>query len=129
MSSILGVDLGLKRIGVALFREGISIPLKPIIRKNRNQAANELRELISEYRAEKLVFGVPSGKSGEEMKRRIEYFISLLEFNGEIFYVDEDFSSVEALEATKGIFRDKKRGKIDSISAKIILDRWAEAKL
>jgi len=124
----LGVDLGLKRVGVALFRENISIPLEPIIRKNRNQAANELRGLISEYGAEKLVFGVPQGSSGEEMRRRIEHFVSLLEFGGEIFYIDEDFSSMEALEATKGVFRDKKSGKIDSISAKIILDRWAEAK-
>jgi len=128
VSTVLGVDLGLKRVGVALFRENISIPLEPIIRKNRNQAANELRGLISEYGAEKLVFGVPQGSSGEEMRRRIEHFVSLLEFGGEIFYIDEDFSSIEALEATKGVFRDKKSGKIDSISAKIILDRWAEAK-
>ena len=128
MNAVLGVDLGLKRIGVALLLGEIPIPLDPIIRKNRNQASSELKALIKEYKAQKLVFGVPKGSSGEEMRRRIEHFVSLLEFEGEVFYVDEDFSSIEALESVKGLLKDKKSGKIDSISAKIILERWLEAK-
>lgn len=126
MNAVLGVDLGLKRIGVALLLGDIAIPLEPIIRKNRNQASSELRALIKEHKVQKLVFGVPQGSSGEEMRRRTEHFVSLLEFEGDIFYIDEDFSSIEALESTKGVFRDKKSGKIDSISAKIILERWLE---
>jgi putative Holliday junction resolvase len=59
------------------------------------------------------------------MERRIKHFVNLLELeNIEIFYQDEQGTSVEAKELTQGVFRHKKDGKIDSIAAKIILERW-----
>jgi putative Holliday junction resolvase len=68
-----------------------------------------------------------SGKSSEEMKRRIEHFVSLIDFDKEIVFVDEDFSSFEAANITKGVFKHKKDGKIDSVAAKIILERYLES--
>jgi putative Holliday junction resolvase len=41
-----------------------------------------------------------------------------------IEYQDEQGTSVEAKELTQGVFRHKRDGKIDSIAAKIILERW-----
>jgi putative Holliday junction resolvase len=59
------------------------------------------------------------------MERRIKHFVSLLKLeNIEVVYQDEQGSSVEAKEMTQGVFRHKKDGKIDSIAAKIILERW-----
>jgi len=60
------------------------------------------------------------------MERRIKHFVSLLELNIPIIYQDEQSSSIEAKELTKGIFRHQKDGKIDSIAAKIILERYLE---
>jgi putative Holliday junction resolvase len=60
------------------------------------------------------------------MKRRIEHFVSLLDFEKEIFYQDEAGSSQEAKEMMIGITRQKRDGKIDSMAAKIILERYLE---
>jgi len=44
----------------------------------------------------------------------------------EVAYQDEQSSSIEAKELTRGLFRHQKDGKIDSIAAKIILERWLQ---
>jgi len=124
---IASIDVGLKRIGVALCLDGsIVFPQEAILRKNRNQAARDVVSFLVEWEIEQLVVGLPKGGSSEEeMERRIKHFISLLELKGiEVVYQDEQGSSVEAKEMTQGIFRHKKDGKIDSMAAKIILERW-----
>jgi len=124
---IASIDVGLKRIGVAICLDGkIVFPQDAILRKNRNQAARDVKSFLEEWEVETLVVGLPKGGSSEdEMERRIKHFVSLLELeNIEIFYQDEQGSSIEAKELTQGIFRHKKDGKIDSVAAKIILERW-----
>lgn len=123
---LLAIDIGLKRIGVAISHEGkIVFPQDAIIRKNRNQASNAVDELIRIHKADKLIVGLPKGGSSEdEMKRRIEHFISLLKSKIEIIYVDEYGSSNEAKELMTGVTKQKRDGKIDSIAAKIILERY-----
>lgn len=124
---IASIDVGLKRIGVAICVESnLVFPKDAILRKNRNQAALEVKEFLLEWEIETLVVGLPKGGSAkQEMERRIKHFVSLLELeNISIEYQDEQGSSFEAKELTKGVFRHKKDGKIDSIAAKIILERW-----
>ncbi|WP_169974874.1 MULTISPECIES: Holliday junction resolvase RuvX [unclassified Campylobacter] len=120
--SIVAIDVGLKRIGVALAVGSVVMPQKPVLRKNRNQAARDVSTVLSELNAKTLVVGIPLGGSSEdEMRRRISHFVSLLNFSGEIVYVDEAMSSFEASE----IYTDTKRdGKLDSIAAMIILKRY-----
>jgi len=125
---LASIDVGLKRIGVALCLDGnIVLPQDAIIRKNRNQASSDIRLFLEEWNIEKLVVGLPKdGSSSDEMQRRIEHFVSLLKLNIEVCYQDEQGSSYEAKEMTKGAFRHKRDGKIDSIAAKIILERYLE---
>ncbi len=121
------IDIGLKRIGIAFSFNGVVSPQNAVLRKNRNQAARDVSEVLSEFGVKKLVIGVPmSGASSEEMQRRIKHFVSLLSYDGEIFYMDEYGSSLEAKEQMKGIVKQKKDGKIDSIAASIILQRYLE---
>ncbi|ARQ99194.1 Holliday junction resolvase-like protein [Campylobacter devanensis] len=119
---IVGVDIGLKRIGVAISPDGkIAIPTIPILRKNRNQAARDLDNMLRDNGAKILVVGLPKGGScQDEMERRITHFISLLNFDGEIYYQDESYSSVEASE----LVGDRRDGKFDSVAAMIILERF-----
>ncbi len=127
-SRVAALDVGLKRIGVALSLDGeIALPQKPILRKNRNQAAKDVSAFLREWRVEKLVVGIPDGSSKEEMEKRIKHFVSLLDFDGEVVYVDEGFSSYEAKEAAKGIMRHKRDGRLDSIAAAKILERWIDS--
>jgi putative Holliday junction resolvase len=124
---IASIDVGLKRIGVAISLDGKMVfPQDAILRVNRNQAARDVKSVLAEWEIDTLVVGLPKGGSSEEeMERRIKHFVGLLELeNIEIFYQDEQGTSVEAKELTQGVFRHKKDGKIDSIAAKIILERW-----
>lgn len=118
----LALDVGLKRIGVALcVDKKIAIPLDGILRKNRNQAANEVKKLFLTYNVSLLIVGIPKGgKSEEEMTKRIKHFVSLLEFDKKIVFVDESFSSKEALNL--GVTNSRKKdAKLDSLAALIMI--------
>ena len=124
--SIVAIDIGLKRIGIAVsYDKKVVLPQKAIIRKNRNQAANDVSNLLKDKNAKVLVVGLPKGgNSEEEMQRRIEHFVNLLDFQGKIYYQDEYGSSSEAKELIKGEIKIKRDGRVDSLSAAIILKRW-----
>ncbi|TLD84421.1 pre-16S rRNA-processing nuclease YqgF [Helicobacter sp. MIT 11-5569] len=144
---ILAIDVGLKRIGVAKCINGIPLCLEPILRKNRNQAANAVRTLIKESQASVLVVGFPKkdstlrdcileeSKCEDEdpilaMQRRIKHFVGLLELEShiKIVFFDEAFSSKEALERLEDKKMRKKAhskdGSLDSLAALVILERY-----
>ncbi len=125
---LASIDVGLKRIGLAIALDGKTIlPQNAILRKNRNQAAKEIREFLQEWEIEKLIVGLPKGGSSqEEMKRRITHFVSLLQLEIPVSYQDEAGSSDEAKVRSKGTFKHKKDGRIDSVAAMIILERYLE---
>ncbi len=126
MGAIIAIDLGLKRIGLALsYGNGIVTPLPAIERKNRNQAANDVKKVLNEYETQTVVIGIPMGSTSEdEMRRRVAHFMNLVDFAGEIAYQDEANSSQEAEALMRGEIRYKRDGRIDSLSAKIILERY-----
>ena len=123
---VAAIDVGLRRIGTAISPDGkIAIPQNPILRKNREQAAREVSDFLKEWRIDTLVVGIPEGGSStQEMERRIKHFVGLLDFEGKIEYIDEGFTSFEAKEATKGVMKHKKDGRLDSVAAAKILERW-----
>lgn len=129
MQKLAAIDVGLKRIGVALcLGANIVSPQEAILRKNRDQAARDVDAFLKEWDIELLVVGIPKGGSSEEeMQRRIEHFVRLLAFKGNIVYQDEYGSSLEAKEMMQGVVRQKRDGRIDSMAAKVILERYLDA--
>lgn len=122
---LASLDIGLKRIGIAFSDGNIVIPQTAIIRKNRNQASNDLKKILIDHEIEKLIVGIPmDGSSTEEMKRRITHFIGLLDLSIPTIYQDEQNSSQEAKERSMGVFKHSKDGRIDSLAAVIILERY-----
>ena len=123
---VASIDVGLKRIGVAICLDGsIVLPQDAVLRKNRNQAAKDINIFLEEWEIEQLIVGLPKGGSSEEeMERRIKHFVSLLELTIPVAYQDEQGSSFEAKELTMGDFKHKKDGRLDSVAAKIILERY-----
>jgi putative Holliday junction resolvase len=127
MEKIIAIDVGLKRIGVAYTPNGsVVVPLPAVIRKNRNQAARDISNLLKEYQADVLVVGIPF--TNEEMQRRIKHFVSLLDFNGKIEFQDESFTSAIVEEEIKGQIKYKRDGRIDSLAAKKILESYLSKK-
>jgi len=121
------IDIGLKRIGLATsLAMNIVTPSKAILRKNRNQAASEVDSFLKSWEIDTLVVGLPS--ASDEMQRRISHFVKLLEFQGEIEFQEENMSSIEASDLIKGEIKQKRDGRIDSLAAKIILERFLTRK-
>lgn len=131
-SNILACDIGLKRIGIALYCNHIILPLQPILRKNRKQASQAFKTLLEEKQIHTLIVGIPKSELNEEehtMERRIKHFISLVDFKGQIIYVDESYSSIEAQERLFLLKKKErsekiKNGELDSLAAMIILERY-----
>lgn len=124
---ILSCDIGLKRIGIAIKIEGIILPLDAILRKSRIQASHELSAILQDRQIQTLIVGIPS--QNQIMEKRIKHFVSLLEFQGEIFYVDEDLSSKIAQEKLLILNKKErktklKNGGLDSLAAVEILRRF-----
>ncbi len=125
---ILACDVGLKRIGIAALLNGVILPLEAILRQNRNQASRDLSDLLREKNIQVLVVGKPN-ESYADTNARIEHFIKLLDFKGEIVFINEDRSSIEAYENLEHLGRKNKRlaikdGRLDSLSACRILERY-----
>jgi putative Holliday junction resolvase len=121
--SLASIDVGLKRIGVAIcVGSNLVTPKDPILRKNRNQAARDVNAFLKEWEITKLIVGFPS--SSEDMQKRIKHFVALLELEIPYEFQEENMSSVEAENLMKGDIKYKRDGRIDSIAAKIILERY-----
>ena len=120
---LASIDIGLKRIGVAIsLMNDIVTPQNAIIRKNRNQAALEVNNFLKEWQIEKLIIGLPG--SSIDTQNRIKHFTSLLELQIPFEFCEENMSSIEAKELMKGEVKQVRDGRIDSIAAKIILERY-----
>ena len=122
----IAIDLGLKRIGLAYSaHKDLVTPLKAVERKNRNQASADVKKVLLEWEVDAVVVGIPMGGSSEdEMRRRVAHFMNLVDFQGSVFYQDESHSSIEAENMMKGEIKYVRDGRIDSISAMIILQRY-----
>lgn len=125
---ILACDVGLKRIGIAALLNGAILPLEAILRRNKNQASRDLSDLLREKNIQVLVVGKPS-ENYADTNIRIEHFIKLVDFKGEIVFINEDRSSIEAYENLEHLGRKNKRlatkdGRLDSLSACRILERY-----
>ena len=121
------IDIGLKRIGCAVsLMSNIVNPQEAILRKNREQASRDIDKFLEDWQIDTLIVGYP--ESSEDMRPRVEHFVKLLKFNGEIIFQNENLSSQEAKELTKGEIKHKRDGRIDSIAAKIILERYLSSK-
>lgn len=124
---LASIDVGLKRIGVAIcLTSNIVTPQTAILRKNRDQAARDINAFLKEWEIEKLIVGFPS--ASEEMQRRIKHFVSLLELAIPYEFQEENMSSIEAEDLIKGEIKYKRDGRVDSLAAKIILERFLAKK-
>ena len=66
-AALLGLDLGEKRVGVAVVPQGTSMafPLKTVVRQSREKFAAEIEGLVKAQKAEKIIVGLPKTLKGE----------------------------------------------------------------
>ncbi len=124
---LVGCDVGLKRIGLALYTQETILPMPAILRHNRDQARHDLKIFLENKRAAGLVVGLPNACYADT-RARVQHFIEGLDF-APIFYVDEDDSSTQAQErifhlSYKQRQKARKNGILDSLAACILLERY-----
>ena len=129
MHKIMALDVGTKRIGVALsdYLQVIANPCTCIQREPEQKAIEEITKIAKENRVEKIVVGVPynmDGTLGFQGENCIEFSQKLIGFD--IILEHERLTSEEAeerLKSRKVDFR-KNKGLVDIESACIILEQY-----
>jgi putative holliday junction resolvase len=116
---ILGVDLGRKRIGLAVgFRNGPIFGLDTIVVEKEDEIIDLLVDIIEEEEVNRVVFGLPLSKSAEPtnqskwVKKIAQELLGKAKIK--VSYVDEYLTSWQSKEIVK-------KGDIDQQSAILIL--------
>ena len=132
---ILGVDLGRKRIGLAVTDEDgtIAFPAGTLDSRGRKKDLAALRKMISERGIERAVVGLPlhlDGRRGPEAENAVDFAAALAAAAGiPVDTLDERWTSKEAerlLEPTTAKKRDRRRkkGTVDEMAASILLTTY-----
>ena len=129
MHKVMALDVGTKRIGIALsdYLQVIAVPHSFISREPEAQAIEQIVKIAKENRVEKIVVGVPVNMDdsvGFQAQNCIDFAHKISGFD--IIFEDERLTSDEAeenLRSRKVDFR-KNKGLVDMESAAIILNQY-----
>ena len=126
--SILALDVGDRRVGVALADSQIKIAVPYGYLERSDKIIQQITELMLDHDIDTLVIGYPRNQSGEATKQTesVEQFakeLAEIEIDADLVFQDESLSSVEA-ERRLGRVEDK--GEIDAEAASIILQDYLE---
>jgi putative Holliday junction resolvase len=125
----LGLDLGSKRIGVALTSGTIATPYEVIERGNER---DRIRELIEETGATVVVVGLPYSLDGSKgpAARLVEAEVDELrvELDVPIELYDERFTTVTAHQSLmdQKMKADARRRVVDKVAAAVMLQSWLD---
>lgn len=129
---MLGLDIGERRIGIAVSDELGTIASPVGMIQRTGDVASELRALISQYNAVRLVAGLPVGLNGREgpQAATVRQYTDALaaEIDVPLEYWDERLSTTVAERSliAGGTRRNKRKHKIDAVAAAVILQGYLE---
>ena len=133
MGRALGVDLGARRVGIALSDPGrlISSPLETISMGSESALVETLLRLCRDKDVTTIVIGLPLSADGSEgpgcvRARRVAHRIAEAGIAAEL--VDESWSSRDAEQILRemGESRRTSKDKVDAIAASLILRDYLE---
>ncbi|MEX0749248.1 MAG: Holliday junction resolvase RuvX [Dehalococcoidia bacterium] len=140
---LLGLDVGERRIGVAVSEGAIAVPLAIIEHTNRASDIARIVDIAQRERVETIVIGLPISLSGEEHEqaRLTRKFGDQLaeQTPVPVTFHDERYSSVQAAGATDAMLPSKparrprvtprdRRRHLDDRAAAVILQSYLDAR-
>ena len=133
---VMALDLGEKRIGVALSDSSRMIARSFTVLKRRSRLMDfeSIGRIIDEQGVSLLIVGLPSLPSGGEGRMAAwvrDYAADLSKHVGvEVRLWDESFSTVDAEESLKvrGVSAGRRREQIDAVAAAFILQSFLDAR-
>jgi putative Holliday junction resolvase len=131
---LMGLDIGDKRIGVALSDPDhiLAHGLRVVRRRSREADIALMASLVKEHDVEKIVVGHPvslDGRAGEQAIR-IEAYVAALNsaLSVPVVLWDESYSTQRAreamIEAGKG--RKERKERLDAVAAAVILQEYMD---
>jgi putative Holliday junction resolvase len=131
---VLGLDVGERRIGVAVSDENLMLarPLLVIQRRSRQDDFARLAAIIGEWHVGRVVVGLPLTIEGEigPQARRVKRYARELgrALNVPVELVDESYSTVDAanIMRTVGHSPQKRRDTVDAVAAAVILQSYLD---
>ncbi len=138
MGRILALDVGRRRIGLAIALEGSAAHgLGALVRRSLRDDVERLKRMAQERSVERFVVGLPLNMDGSEspMAREVRVFGERLqrETGIEVLYQDERLTSFEAEErlkqrgmSLKRMLEAKRQGAVDEMAAVIVLEDYLE---
>lgn len=130
--SLLALDVGSKRIGVAVADPTgtFALPLTVIDRTNLKADLQRISELAAQYNAKEMVVGDPvtlsgaRGPAAENIDRFVEQLARV--FGGRIHRVDERMTTAQATKSliAADVSRSKRKTVVDKMAAALILETF-----
>ncbi len=134
-SPLLGIDLGEKRIGVALalMPERIAVPLVVLTPVDEQSLAQEIRRLMEKYSVGTLVVGLPMdlndsvGIAAQKIRARVEKLQKVT--GGEWIFWDESYTTRETTDflIQSKVSRKRRKEVIDKLAAQTILQSYLDS--
>jgi putative Holliday junction resolvase len=130
VSAVIALDVGTRRIGVAVGEGSFAFPHSTLERTNVRDDVDAIVALARERGAQTIVVGDPLTMSGERAlaSEQIDKFVAHLAraFDGAIERVDERLTTAAAQKALIGadVSRAKRKKVVDQLAAVGILETW-----
>jgi putative Holliday junction resolvase len=135
MARVLGIDLGSRRIGVAV-SDGLGLTAQPratIARHGGTRDIDAIAAAVKDVDADRIVLGLPLDCEGQEgpAAQRARNFGDKLRaaLHLPVELIDESFSTVEAeaVLLAADVSRARRKQVVDKMAAAVILQRWLDA--
>lgn len=131
--TLLGIDFGDTKIGLAFGRNGLAMPLKIVSSKNKDVALKEICQIAVQNHITKIVIGLPTTYEGKEtlQSKKVREFTKVLKHFLKLpsEFMDEYGTSGEALGYLMSTGTSKNRREMDdSVAAALILKRYYHEK-
>ena len=127
--SYVALDVGEKRIGVALARGDVKIAIAYDTLNVDGGEVQAIAEIIVREKADVLVVGYPRNQAGEPTKQTefVERFVEQLrDIAPKIVFQDESLTSVKAEEILNVRNQPYAKGEVDALAASLMLQDYLE---
>lgn len=120
----LGIDFGMKKVGLAVSEGTLATPWKVIAGKRIGDLADQVVKIARSENFDKVVVGLPEGGTGKKAQKFIDL---LLKAGLAVTSADETLTSKEALKVMIETGQGKeKRKSDDSVAAALILQNYLD---
>lgn len=128
MANIVALDVGTKRIGVAVADSVVPIAMPLVTIEVDGAEIDAIKRVVEDRSAEMVVVGYPRNQAGEatdqtaiseSVGRKIAAF-------AKVVYQDESLTSIMAEDRLKAVGKPYSKGDIDAAAATIILQDYLE---